>query len=458
MNEKERIIELVKNKVISMEEALDLLEAAKRDDLAEDLNDQAIEKDQHDHRTTDNRQETDAKIAELKAALSKNQESLTIAQQRLREVEVLVELEGESSELSQQSEQLTAEINDLKEKEATIEQELNQLSGSHKSYQDIRTTLNDNAKKYSQTARDFANESKKLGQSLRDQVNDFVKGFSSKDVNLSFKIPWVRTQKLNHTFDFSETNFEDIDVRLFNGSMTVKTSEDDQAHLSAELRLHGNFEEASVDDFMRYAKLEVNENTLVLDIQSPYVSMDGILSVPAKAYKAGRFELTNGDLVVKGIEVKSLDLINRNGDIRVADCHADKLDLDNLNGDINVESSDIDMIMISCLNGDIRLEDNLKDVTVDGNNSDIYVTKRNQEVGKLRINTLSGDIKVAIPKALGLKGKVKSNQGKVQSRLDQVTTMQATKSFTFDRGSENGQVELALETMIGNIFLKDTEF
>ena len=65
---------------------------------------------------------------------------------------------------------------------------------------------------------------------------------------------------------------------------------------------------------------------------------------------------------------------------------------------------------------------------------------------------------MAIPKALGLKGKAKSNQGKVQSRLDQVTTMQATKSFTFDRGSENGQVELALETMIGNIFLKDTEF
>ena len=63
MNEKERIIELVKQNVISMEEALDLLEAASNNDtLSESTNTTDEETTQTTQATDDTEKETEASI------------------------------------------------------------------------------------------------------------------------------------------------------------------------------------------------------------------------------------------------------------------------------------------------------------------------------------------------------------------------------------------------------------
>src|SRR5699024_7306071 len=80
MNEKERIIELVKQNVISMEEALDLLEAASNNDtLSESTNTTDEETTQTTQATDDTEKETEASINQtLKRSLIKEKTLLNI--------------------------------------------------------------------------------------------------------------------------------------------------------------------------------------------------------------------------------------------------------------------------------------------------------------------------------------------------------------------------------------------
>ena len=140
MTEKERIIELVKNNVISMDEALQLLEAAaKNDHQAQVTSNEFIEEYKNAQKDIEEKVEasqltqtpaTDVqeeqaqqviqeKFEQASEELAKKQEALVIAEQRLREIEIFAELDDLTEDMKTQQANLMAKIDHL---EAEIEE------------------------------------------------------------------------------------------------------------------------------------------------------------------------------------------------------------------------------------------------------------------------------------------------------------------------------------------------
>lgn len=139
-----------------------------------------------------------------------------------------------------------------------------------------------NDQDYSEAAKRFTQESKKLGTNLIGQMSDLVKNFNSKDINLSLQIPWLKTEHLQESLVFEE-DFDQVLVKILNGSLDLVSSEGSQASLEADIRLHGNYDQVNLDTFMEYAQVEVVDHILIIKVLSPRIAMDGRLLLPQKS-------------------------------------------------------------------------------------------------------------------------------------------------------------------------------
>ena len=466
MDQKDRILDLVKQGVISMEEALDLLEASK-DPVNDQPRAQATEiKEEFSSKVSEELEET---IQSKQEVLKEKEERLTIVQQRLREIEIFSELDDLSEDMKSQEEQFKDEIEalerEIKEVKTDIEvmvkerdnKKVTESETNHQAGFDYKENFKRlfNDQDYSEAAKRFTQESKKLGTNLIGQMSDLVKNFNSKDINLSLQIPWLKTEHLQESLVFEE-DFDQVLFKILNGSLDLVSSEGSQASLEADIRLHGNYDQVNLDTFMEYAQVEVVDHVLIIKVLSPRIAMDGRLLLPQKVYDQVRIELTNGDLSMEALNAKDQFLLSRNGSLTVKGGRGNQVSVENLNGDIQVHDSHFETIKVNQVNGKVRLASWIKDLKAEGNHTDILVTKNNADDGNISIKTLVGQIKLALPQSMHLLGQAKAQQGRVLSRLSEQKVAEDCRQANLDRPGNQGDVKVDLDTLLGNIYLKDS--
>ncbi|PNE46695.1 daptomycin-sensing surface protein LiaX [Enterococcus avium] len=512
MNERQRILELVKKGILSTEEGLDLLESmAKAKDEAqikqaadkvdsyhrdqatnlvdewetgqdteeakgsekqdlEDLeayfDDLATEANQISARID----EINQKKNELKAALHEKQEVLM-------ELDTKEELDTLSEEDDDIREAVEDEIDDLKEKIAKLEEKV----AEEEELKNVQDNQSENRKERNRTRFDipddlkdqasetFSQVGEKLGEAgvqlsrlmkktwktVSDTVEENV---DWKDFNV--KVPGLVTSKFEHQFLYTDVEPTLIDIKLANGKVTLKAWDDAAIKVDAKIKLYGKMNEATpLQSLMERSQIEVNDEHISFQIPNKRVQAELVFYLPKRTYDHVAVKLLNGDLNVEEMDAKDVYAKSTNGNITFKHIDATMLEIQGVNGNIEIREGAILDSIIETVNGNIVTKAAIQNYGISLVNGDVKLTAGHDSLQKIKASSVNGNVKVSLGKTIGLEGLAKTSLGSINDRLSNYEVIREKKEKTnrllqFRRVADD-MAKIDVSTTTGSIFLKD---
>ncbi|MBK0348619.1 DUF4097 family beta strand repeat protein [Aerococcaceae bacterium zg-ZJ1578] len=502
MTHKERIIELVRQNVITMDEALKLLEAAAEQAMESEVSEfaeeyqkaqAAIESEIQPTEEVEVKQtaESDEKqimqrIAELNEQLEKKSEAKVIAKQRLREIEIFEELDELTDEMIAQKETLNAKINQLTNEIDELQQELKEHKSTLKQYskeqvknivesskeqvknivesskEQVKNIVDSTTAQVKSSAREAGKEGRNIQRTVVDYFKDIAANFDLKNINVS--IPGIKTTQLTHEFEYDLKETTQLDVSIVNGDITVETYDDDvedyngKVIVEADIRFFGKDDIATIEQFETLNTIDATDDRLLFHVTDARMACDVVIKVPEEnAWREIKIKSLNGDIELSSIQVDELIVDSKNGDIDLEEVVANYVAIDGLNGDVLVEDSTISDLASKSLNGDFRYRGVIGNTTVETLNGDIYLTKEDLAEAKLNLkSTVSGDVKVALPQAMNLEVDYSNSMGEFHHRISNVEFYKNGHHMERYLHEQAPLVKLEIKSAFGDVYLKDS--
>lgn len=316
----------------------------------------------------------------LKKNKDNKNEALTVARQRLRELEILAELDELSDDLSSQQQQLQMKIAELEESIQTLNEQLadvkaqqstlfkSQVKQYKEEFKDFVHKTSENASQFSSQA---TSSGRKLGDIISKGVKSIMDNISTKEIVVN--IPWVKSNTVRRTHTFDGTSVSVLDFKLMNGDLEIHTHLEDEIIIETEMTIFGKGN-SEVEQSEEYGTILVDGDRLIFHVDKAFLSHVKV-SLPAKMYDHVKIVSTNSDMEFDDLEVKDLYVEVKNGDVDIRRVQAVMLEMTLLNGDVEIEESPIRDLVVKNLNGDFRMVGEVGNVLVDAVNSDVYITK-----------------------------------------------------------------------------------
>lgn len=514
MNERERILELVKKGVLSTDEALDLLEEMGKKIQSETtetqneetqhsvdniMDDTAFEHTEESQEDEEDRQAQDQKNLEDildRLATESNQASVDLD-------EVMVEIDGLKTTLAEVREALM-ELNTKEELDAlteaelevriALEEEIKELEWTLSELYDEKANLEGQLKnirrsQWSQKKEEFqqkmdipedwkeqANETfSQVGEKVVDVTNQMGKFLKKtfktvsqsvsenvewKDINVKF--PGVATTKLEKEYLFEEVTATILDIQVANGQLQFKFWDKEEIKVETMIKLYGKMDAATpLAAFEERSQIDLTEDRFVFKVPNKRVRVDAIFYLPQRTYDYAAFKLLNGDLEIQGFEVKDIYVKSTNGDVTLEELKASMLEISGVNGNITICSGRIIDSIIDSVNGSVRMKSIPENLSVNLVNGDIRLTLNDETLRRLKANTVNGDVKIALPLKQGLEGTATSSLGKIHNRLTDFEVVREKNErmnqlLQFRRVTDE-MATIELTSTTGNIYLKNSE-
>lgn len=512
MNERQRILELVKKGILSTEEGLDLLESmAKAKDEAQIK--QAADKVDSYHRDQatnlvdewETGQDTEeakgsekqdledleayfddlateanqisARIDEINQKKNELKAELHEKQEVLMELDTKEELDTLSEEDDDIREAVEDEIDDLKEKIAKLEEKV----AEEEELKNVQDNQSENRKERNRTRFDipddlkdqasetFSQVGEKLGEAgvqlsrlmkktwktVSDTVEENV---DWKDFNV--KVPGLVTSKFEHQFLYTDVEPTLIDIKLANGKVTLKAWDDAAIKVDAKIKLYGKMNEATpLQSLMERSQIEVNDEHISFQIPNKRVQAELVFYLPKRTYDHVAVKLLNGDLNVEEMDAKDVYAKSTNGNITFKHIDATMLEIQGVNGNIEIREGAILDSIIETVNGNIVTKAAIQNYGISLVNGDVKLTAGHDSLQKIKASSVNGNVKVSLGKTIGLEGLAKTSLGSINDRLSNYEVIREKKEKTnrllqFRRVADD-MAKIDVSTTTGSIFLKD---
>lgn len=478
MNERERILDLVKQGVITSEEALVLLENLAKKQSAPQNQQPASEAGttQTDQASNEDSALTklNTKIAEVNGTLDATSSQIKKTQAKIgankEQIIVLDTMEDldtltaekyqergtlkrENEQLGQQLVQLADQQEQLRQQLATLQRDKRQLTKQKLTgilpddWQDQTIdALNDLGKNLSETTTQIGSMVKKTVSSVLDNVD-------WKDVNI--KVPGLATEKFSHTFTYPASQASIIDVKLANGDVNLVVGDGDDITIQAEIKLYGKMAaESPLQAFLDRSRVEVTDDHLIFQVPNKRIQADLTISVPKREYDHVSLRLLNGNLKATGLSGKDFFAKSTNGDLNFSGLSAVMLETEGVNGSVHVNGKVHDLV-VDAVNGDIKFKGEATTLDFKTVNGTVRATMVS-DFKSLVANSVNGDLKIALPATVALTGEARTRFGNIKSRMSGVTVDGKTKALSLDRpGTGVGTLKATVSS--GTIQLKDTD-
>ncbi|WP_368250830.1 daptomycin-sensing surface protein LiaX [Enterococcus sp. 2201sp1_2201st1_B8_2201SCRN_220225] len=514
MNERERVLDLVKKGVLSTEEALDLLEGLAKekgekhiqkaneeviadkkdfvDSLLEDPEEKDFTQDIQDQKTADKKNldailddlateanRTSVELDELNVEITGLDSQLIDTQSKLMELNTKEELDILSEEELAQRQALEAELKalelskeDLENEKADLETQLKGLKKDQwtQMKDDFRSKFNDDWKDQASDALNQAGEKmaeagSQIGRLLKhtfsavsQTVNDNVEW---KDINV--KVPGVSNTKFDHSFEFDASDATILDVKVANGNVDFAIWEEDFVKVDAKITLYGKMEGSTpLDAFNERSRMEVDDDHILFHVPNKRVRADLVFYLPNRMYDHVAVKLLNGNVQMKDLEAKDVYTQSTNGNMDFKDLTATMLEINGVNGNITLAGGEIMDTIIENVNGNITVKTTPQTIGASLVNGDIRLTFAGTNLKKIDASSVNGTVKAALSPNLGLEGTAKTSLGKINSRMSNYEVVREKKAkmnqlLQFRRQAEDSWAQIELSTTTGNILLKDTD-
>lgn len=511
MNERERILELVKKGIITSEEGLVLLEnlAKKKeasteatmnrttqtysnneqadhdsDDDDEDFDDDQNLDDAEDEAldkfeqrlselktelaaSNDQLAETQTKIAAVQRQIDRDQEHITVidAMEDLdsltdEKVQERTEAKGRVVELQQTVENLELAESELTQKISDLNKEIGKLTRDRIKesihFDEIRdqtaSTFNDLGEKVSDLGTS-------IGGFVRNTVKNVVDNIDWNDVTI--KVPGIVSSSFKHDFIYEDATATILDIKNANGAVKISSWDQDDIKVAANIKLYGKMDEADqLNSFLKRSHIEVTEDRFIFQVPNKRVQADLQIFLPKRTYDHVTLNLLNGDIEIKDFTGKDVYLKTTNGEANLNRIDATMIEFEGVNGSVNLDESQLREALFSTVNGNVTVNAKVRAGDLSTVNGNVKVTLHNDDLHRLDVSSVHGTVKVAVQENLDLHGVAKTRLGTVRTRMShlEITDEKTTtgKRLNFKRGETEG-ADLNLSSTSGIIYLKDNQ-
>lgn len=509
MNERERILDLVKKGVLSTEEALDLLESIANEKDASQI--QRAEEEVKARKAdkvddTINQEKTMADLERedkehLESILEKLTAKATHASAELDEISV--ELEGisqEQAEIADEIMQLNTkeELGELtdseREQRQTLEEQLKELAGAAEELKAEQQAIDEEMKTirkeqwkhtkekvsqkfdipddwkeqanetFSQVSDKMLKSGSKFGKSLLktiQSVTDTI-GENVEWKNIHVKVPGVAATKFDKSYEFPATEATIIDMKVANGKIQLKKHDEEVVRMEAAIKLYGKVADEDPEEvFASRSQIIVDEEKISVQIPNKRIRAELIVYLPAKIYDHVSIKMLNGAILIDDLVAKDVYLKSTNGDLMIQSLSATMLEMEGVNGEISIQSGVIRDTVIESVNGSITFTTTPETASISLVNGDIKCTFTESTLKKLEATSVNGNIKLAVPATLGMNGLAKTSMGSIQSRMTNYDIIREKKDrmnqlLDFARVAED-MATITVGTTTGTIYLKDSQ-
>lgn len=476
-NHKERILNLVKEGILTNEEAIILLEnrakqaesnpttqtqVEEEKDILDDFyadweNDQAVNQDDITGRTQ-------------KVAIQKDLEASLAS--KLTERQNLVNQEEKSEVTHIEIDRLTEEINQLTEQIHQLKEDIIQIDAENPrpsrataqadsnvdESQPIEEETEASAYDYKNIVGDFFTKTRSVLDQVQDRVSKTVKFEKGSG---SIPIPKLITHDFEATYEYTEP-LSMVDIQIAAGQVELTSWDQPTTKLTVVGKLYGDFEEEDAQTaFEKRANLEFVDGALNLNMISRFIKTDIVVQVPKDRLDFIKARTISGPVTVEDMDTNDIYIQTVDGAINIENFTASMIEVDTKNGQLTLNDVEALDLVVKSLNGSQRLKGHVENVLMETLNGDIVITMDAKPLVRAQVETKNGDIKLNMPAGTAVDGLAHTNQGEIMFRSDLIKSQSQVndqfnkqKAFYHDVAEEKAY-RVNLKTMRGNIRVKD---
>ena len=491
MNEKERILDLVKKGVISSQEAISLLE-----ELGKNQG-EASKVSEQEKKDTSTYQKEDEKrfdtvldslasvVTNFSSEWDEEFETLNQVTQQVKQKEerieelhsakvldkLTVEQEMELQRLSEELEVLRSQQRILEEEKKAAQDEMKRLKKEEfdeklkKAKQKIEET------DWQQTTSDSLSQ---LGGIIGRFAGQFAKAAAETARNVSATIkdhPSFSTMspffyQTSHSYAFEEEFGEIgiIEIKVANGDIKMKTAPQSTVTIEGEFRLNEEFEtEEEIEQYINERmNVSLENDTFKFLIPSKKVYADVTFVFPEKEYDYVSVKGLNSGIRMKDFTGKDFYAESQNGEISVKNVSGTMLELTSKNGMIKQLDGQFKDTILDGTNGNIIFDAEAESATLKTVNGSIKVKKVSPNAKQIMAKTVNGSVQLDVPESLELEATLSTSLGKLHYDDAQYEVIKHEKTVTshsvvLRRQKETVPVRITGKTTTGSVTLNPVQ-
>lgn len=411
-NERERIIELVKQGILSTDEALTLLENISK------------------------------------------KEGKTVATEKIRETEQEPELEEETAE----------------EESYDFSQGWNNGRNPHRprnnrrSHERKKETKADDAKNAKETAEENDRFQSVIGDLSQagEKLGSFLNSAFKQVKDMPF--PFLTSTKLEREFVYHDTTLSILEFDIANGNVEFKPSDNEDVRIQATIKLFKEYpEDEALQIFFDKTTLRVDEETLRFESKSKQIVTNLTVYLPKRLYDYASIKLLNGNVHMDELQGRDLFVKTTNGNVSIGTISATLVELETVNGNVRIQNGEVRDISLKTFNGGVAAKGEFYAGVLKTKNGNIQYYLTEPTATSIEAKTGTGDVEISLPKEIGIDGEIHTNFGKLRVDFKDVEVLDSKsetvhKKMTFTK-IPNGEANIAIraETTAGSVKIKEAK-
>lgn len=286
---------------------------------------------------------------------------------------------------------------------------------------------NDYAKMFQEEMKDFRHDLTQLGSLFMDMMNSAVKKVKDFDMKPPF------AEKVEFTYEpvLSQEEVTNIDIDLPNGSVTIIPSENDELHVSIDVKaflVNGN-EAETRESILNKLVLQNDNGRLSILSDIKLAQLNTTITLPKKELHRMVARLMNGSVTLRDLKVQKLSVKTLNGPVKGKNIVFDKIDVETSNGAIELRELTGREIEAETMNGRIYLDGQLDDVEAKSINGHVVVTTTTVNASRIAAQSLAGAVEIYVPRTLSLSGRASTHFGKLDVGITDASKIEQHEQF-----------------------------
>ena len=304
---------------------------------------------------------------------------------------------------------------------------------------------------------DLRHEFSHVGERFMDIMQTTVRKVKDFDFDAPFGHPLVFSQTMTKAI----ADIDDIRIDIDNGKVAISSTDEEEIRAVFVVKSHqADSEEEAKKAFNEKIVFVADNNKLRISSGMKLTSIELELYLPKKMYAKLSGRLINGSFSMKDIDFENIRVKTANGKIDVSKVNFEDAEFETANGPIELNDISGNKLEADTLNGRVYIDGKIKDVEAQSLSGAVVVTTSDTEAEKVEAKTVSGSVELYLPPNVPLSGKITSNIGKLNLKLNDVDRtseqdqfLQKTIHFTKKVENEKSLLVITGETKTGSVFV-----
>ncbi|MBF2349864.1 DUF4097 domain-containing protein [Listeria marthii] len=317
------------------------------------------------------------------------------------------------------------------------------------------------------------NTSKDREESMRNMVNDLSQAGEKigSFLNNAFKqvkdmpFPFLTSTKIERDFVYHDTTLSILEFEIANGNIEFKPSDSNDIKVHAMIKLFKEYpEDEALKIFFDKTTLRVDEETLRFESTSKQIVTNLTVYLPRREYDYVSVKMLNGNFHLDELSGRDLFVKTTNGNISLGTLNATLAEIESINGNVRIQNGEIRDVALKTFNGNVAAKGNYYSTNLQTKNGNVNYQLTGNEATFLKATTGAGNIEVIVPAAIGVDGRFHTNLGKLlldlkDAEILESKTESVSKSIIFTKlpDAADSSLKIEAEATTGSVKIRDVK-